>query len=153
MRIPHNGLVLVADGRKVLFLRNHGDEKRIDLRIEAHEEREDHKDRELKSDAPGLTQQRFGHGRPAVDEADFHDQAEERWAARIAAAMNERVLAGGVDDLVVLAPPRTLGILRAHWHKEVEARLIGEMASEMTDRPIPDIEALIVGDAAPPAGP
>ena len=37
MPLPHNALVLVADGRKMLFFRNHGDEERIDLRTEAHE--------------------------------------------------------------------------------------------------------------------
>ena len=31
MPLPHNALVLVADGRKMLFFRNHGDENQIDL--------------------------------------------------------------------------------------------------------------------------
>ena len=53
MPLPNNALVLVADGRKMLFFRNHGDENQIDLRTEAHDEREDRKDRELKTDAPG----------------------------------------------------------------------------------------------------
>ena len=30
MPLPHNALVLVADGRKMLFFRNHGDEEEID---------------------------------------------------------------------------------------------------------------------------
>ncbi len=37
MPLPHNALVLVADGRKMLFFRNHGDENQIDLRTEAHD--------------------------------------------------------------------------------------------------------------------
>ena len=53
MSLPHNALVLVADGRKMLFFRNHGDENQIDLRTEAHDERDDRKDREIKTDAPG----------------------------------------------------------------------------------------------------
>ena len=51
--MPNNALVLVTDGRKTLFFRNHGDENQIDLRTEAHDEREDRKDREIKTDAPG----------------------------------------------------------------------------------------------------
>ena len=39
MPLPHNALVLVADGRKMLFFRNHGDENQIDLRTEAHDRR------------------------------------------------------------------------------------------------------------------
>ena len=38
MNLPNNTLVLVADGRKMLFLRNHGDAAQIDLRVEAHPE-------------------------------------------------------------------------------------------------------------------
>ena len=53
MPLPHNALVLVADGRKMLFFRNHGDENQIDLRTEAHDQREDRKDRDIKTDAPG----------------------------------------------------------------------------------------------------
>ncbi len=34
MALPHRALVLVADGTKVLFLRNHGDQNQIDLRTE-----------------------------------------------------------------------------------------------------------------------
>ena len=45
MPLPHNALVLVADGTKVLFLRNHGDENQIDLRTESHDARQDRKER------------------------------------------------------------------------------------------------------------
>ena len=55
MPLPHDALVLVADGRKMLFFRNHGDGNQIDLRTEAHDEREDRKDREIKTDAPGTS--------------------------------------------------------------------------------------------------
>ena len=49
MPLPHNALVLVADGRKMLFFRNHGDENQIDLRTEAHDARFQRKDREIKT--------------------------------------------------------------------------------------------------------
>jgi len=64
MPLPHNALVLVADGRKMLFFRNHGDENQIDLRTESHDARRyQRRDREIKTDAPGLTKQSFGYGR------------------------------------------------------------------------------------------
>ena len=81
MALPHQALVLVADGKKMLFLRNHGDEKQIDLRTEAHDEREDRKDREMKTDAPGAIGQSAGYsGRVAYEETDFHQLEEDRWA-------------------------------------------------------------------------
>ena len=37
MPLPNQALVFVTDGRKLLFLRNHGDENQIDLRVERHD--------------------------------------------------------------------------------------------------------------------
>ena len=151
MALPNKALVLVADGRKYLFLRNHGDEAQIDLRTEAHDEREDRKDREIKTDAPGVSGQRFGYGRPAMDETDFHEQAKDRWAKELADLLNRRALDGDYEALAIVAPPGTLGELRKHLHKEAERRLVVELDKEMTDRPIDQIESLLIGEAAPPA--
>ena len=79
MALPHRALVLVADGTKVLFLRNHGDQNQIDLRTESHDAREDRKDREIKTDAPGTMKQSMGYGRPTYEETDFPQQEEDRW--------------------------------------------------------------------------
>jgi protein required for attachment to host cells len=151
MPIPNQALILVADGRKTLFLRNHGDAAQLDLRTESHDERADAKDREMKSDAPGLTGQSFGFGRPAMDETDYHQQAEDRWAKDTADILNRRALDGDYQALVIVAPPRTLGELRKQLHKEVEKRLVATFNKEMTDRPIDQIQDLLVGEAAPPA--
>ena len=151
MPIPNQALILVADGRKLLFLRNHGDAAQLDLRTEAHDERDDAKDGEMKSDAPGLTGQSFGFGRSAMDETDYHQQAEDQWAKDAAETLNRRALANDYEALVVVAPPKTLGELRKHFHKEVEKRLVATFNKEMTDRPLADIGDLLAGEAAPPA--
>lgn len=145
MPLANNALVLVTDGRKTLFFRNHGDENQIDLRTEDFDEREDAPDRELKSDAPGTTAQSAGFGRVAYEETDFHQQEEDRWAMAAAEQVNKRVLKNNFDQLVVVAPPKTLGLIRKKLHKEAERRLICEIPKEMTGRPIPDVEALIIG--------
>lgn len=151
MALPHNALVLVADGRKMLFLRNHGDESLIDLGIEAHGQREDLKDREIKSDAQRTTKQSAGFGRPAMDETDFHQADKDRWAKDAADELRKRALRNDYDALAIIAPPRTLSVLRKELHKEVERRIVLTLTKEMTDRPIPDIEDLLVGESAPPA--
>lgn len=150
MSIPNNALVLVVDGRKMLFLRNHGDERQIDLRTESHDARQDMKDSDMKTDSPGTQSQRFGHGRPAFEETDFHQLEEDRWAADAADQVNKRALANDFDALAVIAPPKTLGELRKHWHKEAERRIIMELPKEMTDRPIFEIEQMLIGEGAPP---
>jgi protein required for attachment to host cells len=151
MPFPNQALVFVTDGRKMLFLRNHGDENQLDLRTEAHDEREDRKDREIKSDGPGTQKQSFGYGRPAMDETDFHQQDENRWVKEAADKLKQRALRNDYDALVIVAPPKALGVLRKELHKEVERRVVATFNKEMTDRPIPDIEDLLVGEAAPPA--
>lgn len=151
MALPHRALVLVADGTKVLFLRNHGDQNQIDLRTESHDAREDRKDREIKTDAPGTQSQRFGDGRPAMDETDFHQQEEDRWMKDAADELKKRALRNDFDALAVIAPPKALGVLKKSLHKEVQKRIVLSINKEMTDRPIPDIEELLVGEAAPPA--
>ena len=145
MPLANNALVLVTDGRKTLFFRNEGDENQIDLRTEEFDEREDAKDRDMKTDAPGAIGQGGGYsGRVAYDETDFHQQEEDRWAVAAAEAVNKRVLKNDFEQLVIVAPPKTLGVLRKKLHKEAEKRLVCEVAKEMTKRPIPDIEALLV---------
>ena len=146
MPLPNNALVLVLDGRKTLYFRNQGDQNQIDLRTEAFDEREDLPNSELKTDAAGSNGQSGGFGRPAYEETDFHQQEEDRWAQAAAEAVNKRVLKNNFDQLVIIAPPKTLGLIRKKLHKEAERRLICEIRKEMTGRPIPDIEALIVGE-------
>ena len=149
MPLPHNALVLVADGRKTLFFRNHGDENQIDLRTEAHEARKDRKDREIKTDAPGTTRQSFGFGRSTYDEPDFQQQEEDRWIKDAADDLKARVLRNDFDALAIVAPPKALGILKKSLHKEVEKRIVCTVNKEMSGRPIPDIEALLNGHTKP----
>ena len=53
-------------------------------------------------------------------------------------------LANDFDALAIIAPPKTLGELRKQLHKEAARRVVCEIPKEMTGRPIPDIEALLV---------
>ena len=162
MALPHNALVLVADGRKMLFLRNHGDENQIDLRTESHDERQDRKDRYYRTDAAGASAhsagaagsgvgaQGGGHvSRPAMEETDFHQQEEDRWVKEAAEELKKRVLRHDFEALAIVAPPKALGVLKKCLHKEVEKRIVCTVDKEMTGRPIPDIEALLNGHTAP----
>src|SRR3982751_2528603 len=160
MRLPNNALVLVADGRKMLFFRNHGDENQIDLRTESHDEREDRYDRDIKTDSPGTAPHAAGAagrgigaigggyvGRPVMEETDFHQQEEDRWIKEAADELKKRVLRNDFEALAIIAPPKALGVLKKSLHKEVERRLVCTVNKEMSGRPIPDIEALLAGEA------
>jgi protein required for attachment to host cells len=155
MALPNNALVLVLDGRKALFFRNKGDENQIDLRTEAHDEREDAYDRDLKTDAPGNAATGMKGGgdafRPAYSETDYHQQEEDIWVKDAAEELKKRAFRNNFEALVIIAPPKALGVLRKELHKEVEKRVILTLNKEMSGRPVPDIEELLVGEAVPPA--
>src|SRR5438270_12281333 len=152
MPLPHDALVLVADGRKMLFFRNHGDENQIDLRTEAHEERQDHKDRELRTDAQGAAPHSAGaHGsgigaqggghvsRQTMEETDFHQQEEDRWIKEAADELKKRVLRYDFEALAIIAPAKALGRVRKELPKQVEKRIVWKVNKEMSGRPFPDI--------------
>jgi len=143
MQVPHNSFILVADGKKSLFFRNQGDGDFPNLVVEHKDGHPDPEDRELKSDAPGRAVSSVGAGRSAFEEADFHQLEEDRFAAATAAMLKERALRNEYDSLIVVAPPRTLGELRKHYHKEVEKRLDAEVPKDLVNLPIPEIEKIL----------
>jgi len=167
MRVPHNAVVVVADGRKMLVLRNAGDALAPNLQVEHAEERVNPADRDQKTDAAGgASSTQSGPGAPAVaqggsghargggagfapsrgsfEETDFHQLEEDRFAAETAALLKKRALSNDFEQLIIIAPPKTLGELRKHYHKEVSERLAGELAKDLTGHPIADIEKALV---------
>jgi protein required for attachment to host cells len=145
MPLPHNALVLVADGRKMLFFRNRGDENQIDLRTESHDARRDRKERDYRTGAPGTVQQSFGYGHSTYEETNFQQQEEDRWIKDAAEELKARVLRNDFDAVAIVAPPKALGLLKKNLHKEVQKRIVCTVNKEMSGRPIPDIEALLDG--------
>ncbi len=140
MRLSHNTVVLVADGRKMLFLRNEGDGDYPNLQIEHAEEQDTPKTGDQVTDQAGGASSPQGASRSSVGGADAHQVEEDRFAAEAAELLKKRALANQFDKLIVVAPPRTLGELRKHYHKEVSDRLVGELDKDLTGHPIDQIE-------------
>ncbi|MGR6327636.1 host attachment family protein [Sphingomonas sp. XXL09] len=163
MQVPHNAFVLVADGRKALFFRNEGDSDYPNLQVEHAEEHANPADRDQKTDAAGgasSTQSgadapavaqggsnhasgggaQFAPSRGSMGETDFHQQEEDRFAAETAEMLKKRALSNAFETLIIVAPPKTLGELRKHYHKEVSNRLAGELAKDLTGHTVADIE-------------
>jgi protein required for attachment to host cells len=61
----------------------------------------------------------------------------------VADVLNKWVLSNKVDNLLVIAAPKTLGQLRKGWHKETEGKLVGEIAKDLTGHSTDDIAAAI----------
>jgi len=142
MRVPHDARVLVADGAKMLFFRNEGDADQPVLKIVSAEEQADPRDRDVKTDAAG--QKPGGTGGSTIGEADYHRQAEDRFAADAAAMLNKGALSNAYEKLIVVASPKTLGELRHHYHKETQHRLLAEIPKDLARQPVDKIEAALL---------
>jgi protein required for attachment to host cells len=144
MQVPHNTFVVVADGKKMLFFRNEGDAEFLKLEVERKRETADLADRDQKTDGPGRAfDASGGPGRSAYEEVDFHQLEEDRFAHETAEMLKKRALRNEFESLIIVAPPRTLGELRKHYHKEVEKRLAGEVAKDLTGHPVAEIEKIL----------
>jgi len=152
MHVPHKAFVVVADGRKMLFLRNEGDEAYPNLQLEKKRVQDNPKDGEQATDLAGSASSTRTPGANwaaggSFENTDFHQLEEDRFAAETADLLRSRALNNDFESLIIVAPPRTLGELRKNYHKEVENRLAGEIAKDLTGHTLPEIEqALIAAD-------
>ena len=144
MQLPHNSVVLVADGRKMLFLRNEGDATHPNLTVEHAQEQDNPATRNQATDSAGRASSPQGAAQSSVEPTDFHQLEEDRFAAEAAAMLKKRALSNDYESLIIVAPPRTLGELRKHYHKEVSDRLKGEIDKDLTGHPIADIEKALI---------
>lgn len=142
MKIAHGALVMVLDGEKLLLFRNEGDEKYAVLETLGREDLANPPTREQGSDAPGRTHSSTSDRRSAYGETDWHREAEERFAIECVRRL-ERAAAQAEGDIVVVAPPRTLGVIRGEWNKAVGARIVAEIAKDLVHQETGDIVAAI----------
>lgn len=123
MKVPHNAYVAIVDGDRFMLLRNTG--QIFEPRLEKVAE-------------PNLGESNYSAG---VDHQDERNQRKGRrhtnlneFAHGAAAAqwLNRRALAGEIDQLMVVADPRTLGEMRRHYHAVLQEKLVAELPKELT---------------------
>jgi protein required for attachment to host cells len=147
INIPQDAIVFVGDGRKALFLRNAGDEKFPNLKIERVFVDQNPATRDQGTDKPGrvFAGAMDGARRGAVEPTDWHELEEHRFARMVAEAFEKLVRERKVKAAVVVAPPRTLAELRQAFHNDVKARIIAEIDKDFTKHPVYEIEKHLVG--------
>lgn len=143
MLIPTGTHLAVADGARLLLLRNAGDTRKLDLEVIHADAQESRPDRELSADRPGRSFQSFSTRRSAYEETDFKQLAEDRFAAEAATLLNSMALAGDIERLIVIAAPRTLGEMRQHWHKVLAERIVAEIPKTLTGRSVAELERIL----------
>ena len=131
MLLPAGTHVAIADGEKLLLLRNHGGETSLKLTAES-------------TPAIGGDNKSGGmhHGSSSANPDDSRLE-EDSFAAATAEYLNREVMAGRIANLVVVAPAKTLGELRKHYHKTLQAKLVGELSKDLVNTAIPEIEKVL----------
>ena len=145
IQIPHDAVVFIGDGRKALFLRNHGDEKFPNLRTERVFVDTNPATHEQGTERPGRGHSSVGPGRSAVESTDWHDVEEHKFVRAVSTALEKLVREQHVKALIIVAPPRTLADLRRDLHDDVKARLIAEVGKDLTKHPLYEIEKHLAG--------
>jgi protein required for attachment to host cells len=140
IKVQHGDWVVVCDGKKALVLENAGDAKFLDLKTKEVHEHPDPKTHELGTDAPGRSFSSVGTSRSAMEQTDWHDQEEQRFLKKLAGRLDAEVIAGNVKSLIMVAPPRALGVLRQAYSQHVRHALRAEIEKDFVKMPVHEIE-------------
>jgi len=93
--------------------------------------------RELKSDRPGrsLASSRTGLRHAIEPKHDYHKMEKHRFTQAIGRYLERALSRHAFDDLIIVAPRRSLGELRTVLSDQVKARVQGEVAKDLTRQP------------------
>ena len=138
--------VVVCDGAKALVLENVGDAKFPNLKTLEVFEQEDLATHELGTDRPGRSYSSAGHGRSAVSQTDWHDQAEHDFLVQLTQHLDTAIAAGKIKSLIVVAPPRALGVLRPAYSPALKAAVRAEFDKDFVKLPLHEIEKHLTGE-------
>jgi len=125
--------VLVADASRASILRIQGPDRQLQPVFKedfVHAHLASH---EIGSDRPGRTFDSLGAGRHAKEPATDPAQVEtERFAHQLAEVLETARKKQSITRLILVAPPRFLGVLRAALPEAVGTMVVAEVNKELT---------------------
>jgi protein required for attachment to host cells len=145
LMIRNGEWVVVCDGGKALILENAGDAKFPNLKMVEVFEQKDLPTREIGTEKPGRTNSSVGQGRSAYEQTDWHNQQEEAFLTRLVEHLDGALSAGKVKSLIIVAPPRALGVLRPAYSHAVKQAVRVELDKDLVKMPVHDIEKHLAG--------
>ncbi|MCL8018191.1 host attachment protein, partial [Streptomyces sp. AS02] len=66
------------------------------------------------------------------DETKPRDEDEATFAKQLAERLNQMALQNKLAEVAVVADPSTLGVMRKHYHKMLEQKVVKEVAKTLT---------------------
>jgi protein required for attachment to host cells len=145
IKIGQGDWVVVCDGKKALILENVGDWKFPNLQTREVFEQKNPPTHEQGTDAPGRSIQSVGTARSAMEQTDWHEKAEKDFLQDLAGRLDAAIGAGDMSSLIMVAPPRALGIIRQAYSAPVRGALRGEVDKDFVKMPVHEIEQHLTG--------
>ena len=132
--------ILIADGARARMLVNKGYNTGLELALDEDFISDNRPSGELSSDRPGRTFDRGGQGRHAMEPpTDPHRHEQQVFAQSLAHLLEEHRLKKSYEQLIIVAPPKALGDLRAEFSKAVSDMIINELNKDLTKIAIHDL--------------
>ena len=127
--------IVIADSARARILMKEGNTERYAAVPGGVFEQDNPPTHEQGTERPGRTHPRIaGASRHTVmqNRADWHDLEKQKFAARIADFLNQAARDRAYQRLVLVAPPDTLGMLRAELDDGASAWLAASVAKDYT---------------------
>lgn len=146
MRLTAQTLLVLADGQKAMFLRNQGHNGQVRLKTLQTFSLENLASHELGWDRPGRAYSRYADdsSRSAYESNDPHEQGEIRFLEDLARTIEGVLTADGYERLVLMAPPRALGVLRLALSPAVQERVQETIAKDYLKTPLAELEQILM---------
>ena len=136
--------MVVADGSRARFFENLGPGRGLSETAQPDLAAETKPTRALGTDEPGRTHDRFGPtGHSMTPRVDWHEFEKAAFAREVASLIDRAAEARKFDRLVLVAPAKTLGELRASLSKKAAGLVSGELGKDLTKVPIQDLPSHI----------
>jgi protein required for attachment to host cells len=106
-------------------------------------------DRELASDRPGRSYESVGGARHAIErENDPRWQEAVRFARRISCRLDDALRKGEFDELIVVAGPPFLGVIRSELSRPARERVVHEIRKDLVHGPVEALRRHLPASAA-----
>lgn len=134
--------VYVCDGGRYVTYENRGDTDVLDLRVADKAAFDNPPAREQGADRPGRYPSPDGQ-RSAVGQTDPHDLAETRFITSLADKIDAWSQAAPGNRFVLIADPRSMGVMRQRLSRETMERMLGSVTGDFVHRPVSEISRIV----------
>ena len=97
------------------------------------------------TDVPGRAFASVGGARSAMEQTDWDLQAEQEFLRSLAGELDHAVTSGKTKHIILVIPPRSLGVLRQASTGHLRSAIKAEVAHDYVKLPVGEIERRLFG--------